>query len=60
MNDRKPDAYDYCFGCEYLSTKSFAYFGEYVCTFNGDDDRTVLKRRIKKLDKCPKESEQDA
>ena len=51
----KPDEYDLCFRCEHCVKKRFGYWSEAVCTFNGDDDRTVYKRLIKKMDECPKE-----
>ena len=51
----KPDEYDFCFGCEYLNKKHVMYWNVAVCTFNGDDDNTFMKRVIKTLDKCPKE-----
>ena len=50
----KPDPYDFCFGCEHLHQKRFGWWNEYVCTFNGNDDRTVIDRLIERLDKCPK------
>ena len=53
----KPDAYDFCFGCEFCVNKQFGLWRESVCMFGDYDDSKAIDRIIKRLERCPKEKD---